>query len=227
MVLVIVLLHIRPSNGSASGAVLHALQQKESRNTNHQPNQDYSPPKISDNEDSVVLSFSASPNAFAPSAPILLPTDTPERRDPNTNLAKQSKRAAMSPRQTQQSQQSHPIYMAVLIALLHKSTLDSPANGALHTLQQQESRNTKHQRNQDYSPNTPSHNEVSVVFSIRASPNAFVPSSPIPLSTDTPKWRDPNTNSAEQFQWATLPTRNRNNRTRYMVVLIVLLHTRL
>jgi hypothetical protein len=42
----------------------------------HQRNQDYSHPKFSDNEVSVVLSFRASPNAFAPSSPIILPTKT-------------------------------------------------------------------------------------------------------------------------------------------------------
>jgi hypothetical protein len=39
---------------------------------NHQRNQDYSQFKSSDNEVSLVLSFRASPNAFAPSSPILL-----------------------------------------------------------------------------------------------------------------------------------------------------------
>jgi hypothetical protein len=60
---------------------------KEARNTNHQRNQGYSPRKFSESEVSAVLSFRASPTAFAPSAPISLPIDTPEWRDPNTNSA--------------------------------------------------------------------------------------------------------------------------------------------
>jgi hypothetical protein len=64
------------------------LQQKKPRNTNHERNKEYSPPKYSDNEVSVVLSFSASANAFAPSVPILLSADTREWRDPYTNSAK-------------------------------------------------------------------------------------------------------------------------------------------
>jgi hypothetical protein len=68
------------------------------------------------------------------------------------------------------------------------------------------------------------------VLSLRAPTSAFAPSAPIPLPTDTPEWRDPNTNSATQFQWATLPTgyrNSRNKRTRYMVVLIVPLQSTL
>jgi hypothetical protein len=104
--------------------------------------------------------------------------------------------------------------------------LYSPTSGALHTLQQKEPTNTKHQRNQDYSLLKLSDNEDSVVLFFRASPSAFAPSAPILLPTDTPEWRDPKTNSANQFQWATLSTGNRNNRTRYMVVLIVPLYNR-
>jgi hypothetical protein len=84
-----------------------------------------------------------------------------------------------------------------------------------------------HQRNRDNSLLKSSDNEVSVVLSFSASPNAFAPSAPITLSVDTPEWRDPNTKSEKQFQWATLPAgnrNNRNNRTRYMVVWIVPLH---
>jgi hypothetical protein len=160
----------------------------------------------------VVLSFRASASAFVPSAPIQLPTDTPEWRDPNTNSAKQFQWATL-PTGNRNNRNKRTRYMVVLIVPLHKRTLNSPTSGALHTLHQKKPINTNHQRNQDYSPCKSSDNEVSVVLSFRALPNAFAPSAPIPLSTDTPEWRDPNTNSAQQFQWATLPTGNRNNRT--------------
>jgi hypothetical protein len=82
--------------------------------------------------------------------------------------------------------------------------------------------NANHQQNQDYSHPKSSDNEVSVVLSFRASTSTFAPSALIPLPTDTPEWRDPNMNSAKQFQWATLLTGYRNNRnkcTGYMVAL--------
>jgi hypothetical protein len=52
------------------------FNKRNPQSLNHQPNQHYSQYKFSDNEVSVVLSFRASPNAFAPSAPISLPTKT-------------------------------------------------------------------------------------------------------------------------------------------------------
>jgi hypothetical protein len=127
--------------------------------------------------------------------------------------------------QSQQSQQAHSIYGDIDRAS-PQPTLYSPTSGAVHTLQQKKPGNTNHQRNQDYSHFKFSNNEVTVVLFFSVSPNAFAPSSPILLPTDTPEWRDPNTNSANQFQRATLPTGNHNNRTRYMVVLIVPLHNR-
>jgi hypothetical protein len=57
-------------------------------NTNHQRSQGYSQFKFSHNEVSVVLSFSASPNTFTPSAPISFTTATPEWRDPNNQFSK-------------------------------------------------------------------------------------------------------------------------------------------
>jgi hypothetical protein len=179
-----------------SGA-LHTLQQKETRK--HLRNQDYiySRYKFSDNKVSVVLFFRVSANAFAPSAPIQFPTDTSEWRDPNTNSAKQLQRATI--RQSQQSQRAHLIHGGIDRGS-PQSTFNSPTSGALHTLRQKKPGNPNHQRNQDCSPLKSSDNEVSVVFSFRASANAFVPSAPIPLTTDTPEWWDSNTNSAKQFQ---------------------------
>jgi hypothetical protein len=116
-------------------------------------------------------------------------------------------RNSQQAQQAQQSQQSHSIQGSIDRAS-PQSTFSSPTDGALHTLQQKNTRNKNHQRNQDHSPPKSSDNEVSVMFSFSASPSAFAPSSPIPLSTDTPEWRDPNTNSANQLQWAMLSTGN-------------------
>jgi hypothetical protein len=192
----------------------------------HQRNQDYSPPKSSDNEVSVVLSFRASPSAFAPSSPNPFTTDTPEWRDPNTI----SKTVPMGDAVNMQSQQAHShMGRGVLIVPLSQSDFEQSNQWSATHTSTKETRNTSHQRNQDYSQCKFSDNEVSVVLSFRASPSAFAPSAPNRLPTDTPERRDPNTNSAKQLQW-TLPTgnrhnrHNRNNRTRFMVVLIVPLH---
>jgi hypothetical protein len=176
-------------NSPTSGA-LHTLHEKETRNTNHQRNQDYSPDKSSDNEVSVVLSFRASPNAFAPASLIPLSADTPEWGDPNTNSAIQSQWATLPTgnRNNRNNRNNRTRYMVVLIVVLHTPTLNSPTSGVLHTLQQQQPGNTNHRRNQDYSPSKFSDNELSVVLSFRASPNAFAPASLIPLSADTPEW---------------------------------------
>jgi hypothetical protein len=129
----------------------------------------------------VVFSFRASPNAFAPSAWILFPTDTPEWRDSNTTSAKQFRWATLSARQ---SQQSHSIHGSMDRGL-PQSTSNGPTSGMFHTLPQKKTSNTNHERNQDYSRNKSSDNEVSVVKFIRASPNTVAPSAPIILSTKT------------------------------------------
>jgi hypothetical protein len=125
-------------------------------------------------------------------------------------------------RHPQQAQQAHSIHGGIPRAS-PQSTLNRPVQRYTH-FNKRNPEIQNHQRNQHYSHPKSSDNEVSVVLSFRAPPNAFVPSRPNPLPTDTPKWRDPNTNSANQFQWATLPTGNRNTRTQYMVAWIVVLH---
>jgi hypothetical protein len=222
-VALIVVLH----NSLGTVQPVECFNKRNTRNTNHQRNQDYSLPKFSDSEVSVVLSFSASPTALAPSSPISLPTDIPRVERSNQEFSKTVQMGSAANRQSQHSSPSYSIHSRIERAS-PQSTFNSPASDVTHLLQQIQTKNTNHQ--EDYSPAKSSDNEVSVVLSIRASPNAFAPSSPIPLSTDTPKWRDPNTNSAEQFQWATLPTGNRNDcndRTRYMVIWIVVLHNSL
>jgi hypothetical protein len=68
---------------------------------------------------------------------------------------------------------------------LPQSTSNGPTSGMFHTLPQKKTSNTNHERNQDYSRNKSSDNEVSVVKFIRASPNTVAPSAPIKLSTKT------------------------------------------
>jgi hypothetical protein len=120
-----------------------------------------------------------------------------------------------------QWQQAHSIHGGIARASPQSNFEQSNQCSVPHTLTKETHKTQNHQRNQHYSHSKISVNEVSVVLSFRASPNAFAPSAPIPLSTDTPEWRDPNTNSAKQLQWATRPTGNGNKRTRYMGVLIV------
>jgi hypothetical protein len=139
-----------------------------------------------------------------------LQTHPSEERSKNTNSANSSNGDAAN-RQSQQSQLAHSLHGGIDRGS-PQSTLNCSTSGAFHTLQQMEPRNTNHQRNQDYSHRKFSVNGVSVVLSFRALANAFVPAAPIPLTADKPEWRDPNTNSATQFQWATLPTGYRNNR---------------
>jgi hypothetical protein len=80
---VIVVFHHRLGNSPTSVTHTSTKETPEPQITN----QDYALLKVSDNEASVELSFSASPNAFAPSAPITLATDTQVERF-NENLAK-------------------------------------------------------------------------------------------------------------------------------------------
>jgi hypothetical protein len=160
-------------NSPTSGA-FHTLHQKKPRNTTPERNQDYSQYKFSDNEVSVVLYFRASSNTFAPSSPIPLSADTPERF--KHEFSKTIPMGDTANRQ--QSQQSHSL-QAGMDRGSPQFTLNSPTSGALHTLQQKETRNIHPQRNQDYSRVISSDNEVSVVLSFRASPNAFAPSAPI------------------------------------------------
>jgi hypothetical protein len=110
------------------------FNKRNTRNTNHQRNQNYSQLNSSDNEVSEVLPFRASPNAFAPSAPITMSTDTPECRDPNTNSAKNIAMDCAVGKVITSSPQSHSIHGSIDRAS-PQSTLNSPTSGALHALQ--------------------------------------------------------------------------------------------
>jgi hypothetical protein len=76
----------------------------------------YSLRKFSDNEVSVVLSFSASPNVFAPSAPIRLSADTHPSGEIQLPIQQHSTNGAALSRQGNHS--NHTRYIQVLIALL-------------------------------------------------------------------------------------------------------------
>jgi hypothetical protein len=128
----------------------------------------------------VLLSFRASPSAFAPASPIRLTTDTPEWRDPNTNSANQVQWATLPTGNRNKRTQ----YIAALIVCLSTIHFEQ-TSGAVPTLQQKKPRNSNHQRNQDFSLSKFSDNEVSAVFSFRTSPSAFTPSAPILLSKKT------------------------------------------
>jgi hypothetical protein len=88
-----------------------------------------------------------------------------------------------------------------------QSTLNCSTSGALHTLQQMETGNTK-------SPTKPrlltsqtqrQRSQRGVALqSVSQHLRSF--SADLIGYKDTPEWRDPNTNSAKQLQWATLPT---------------------
>jgi hypothetical protein len=97
LVVWIVVYHNRLQTAQPEERYTH-FKQKEPRHTIHQRNPEYSPPKLSENEVSVVLPFSGSPSAFAPSSPISLPTDTSEWKDQHITSAKQLQRTALSAR---------------------------------------------------------------------------------------------------------------------------------
>jgi hypothetical protein len=78
------------------------------------------------------------------------------------------------------------IHLVVLIMLFH--TCSIPISGAFVAHRQFNKRNPETQSTndtQEYARNKSSVNEVSVVLSFRASPNAFAPSAPTTLPTDT------------------------------------------
>jgi hypothetical protein len=150
-----------------------------------------------------VLPFRASPNAFAPSAPIILTTYTPEWRDPNTNSANQSN----GRRCRQGNRNNCTRSMVVWIVPLYNplSTVQPVERYTQFNNRNPETLN--HQRNQDYSQLKSSDNEVSVVLSFSASPNAFAPSSPILLPIDTAEWSSRALHiSAKETRRNTVPT---------------------
>jgi hypothetical protein len=86
--------------------------------------------------------------------------------------------ATLLARQSQQSPQSHSLHGSIGRAS-PQSTWNNATSGVFPTLELKKTRNTNHQRNQDHSQYNSSENEVSVVLSFRASPNALAPSSSI------------------------------------------------
>jgi hypothetical protein len=109
-------------NSPTTSGVLHTQHNKRKPETptTNQPHQDYALLKVSDNEASVELSFSTSPNAFAPSVQILLSADTPEWRDSKCEFSKNTTNRAQLCRQGKHSYHSyHTRYIHVVIAGLH------------------------------------------------------------------------------------------------------------
>jgi hypothetical protein len=197
-VVLIVLLHNRLRTVQPVERYTH-FHKKQTGNTNHQRKPRLlSPPKSSENEVSVVLSFRALANDFAPSLRTIFPT--PEWGDSRRDSANQFQMGDTANR-----------YVSVAIATIALDTrysidrvcfftidFEQPnQRSVLHT-STKDNQNTKSPRKPgDCSPPKISDNEVSVLFSFRASPNACAPSSPILFPTDTPEWRDSHTKLAK------------------------------
>jgi hypothetical protein len=159
------------------------FNKRNPQSLNHQPNQHHSPVKTSDNEVSVVLSFRASRNAFAPSAPITFPTKAHTRVE--RSKYEFSKPVPMGETANRQSQQAHSIHGGMDRGS-PQTTLRTvqPVQRSIHfNKRNPQSPTTNHQPNQHYSQYKFSDNEVSVVLSFRASRNAFAPSARITLPT--------------------------------------------
>jgi hypothetical protein len=206
-----------PTFNSPTIGALHTLQQKETRK--HQPNPDYSRYKFSDNKVSVVLFFSVSANAFVPSAPISLTTDTPEWRDSKTIPMSDAGNT-----QSQQSPQSHSIHGGIERGS-PQSTLNSPTSGALHTLQQKETR--KHQSTNE--TKTTHNTNSATTKSAWCGPSERHPTPSLLRRRVYCLQTHPSGEIQTRFQQNSSNGRRcqRNKRTRYMVVLIVVLHNRL
>jgi hypothetical protein len=208
-------------NSPTSGA-FHTLQQKETRK--HQSTNETKTAHISNS--ATMKSAWCCPSERHPTPSLLLRRFYSLETHPSGERSKNefSNTVAMGVAANRQSQQSHSI---------HGGMDRGSPQSTLRTVQPV-SRSTHCNKRNPHSPITNETNTTHMINPASTKSAWCCPSERHPTpslllrrfdSLQThPIGENPNTNSATQLQWATLPTGNRNNRTRYMVVWIAVLH---